>query len=123
MKKNSSGGRKKLQGYRAMLGLGIGLSSIALSLPAHASIPNQGCSETPTASSAAANFSSVQVSQELAFLRQIDLSGDLGFGRKQLLTATCSGACNPDGSGSYTQEPGCTYTQTCGGGTKKPLQS
>jgi hypothetical protein len=110
---------KKLQPYRMLLGLGIGLSSMMFAMPANASVPSEGCSAVPAP--ATQNLSTVQVSKELEFLRRIDFHGNLGFDNSRLLIATCSGTCNADGSGSYTQEPGCTYTQTCGGGGKKTL--
>ena len=121
MKKHLSSARKKLQPYRMLLGIGLGMASIGVAMPAHASVPTQGCSDSAPPSTIA-TFSHVQVSKELAFLRQFDLHENLGFGSNKLLAATCSGTCNPDGSGSYSQEPGCTYTQTCGGGGKKALQ-
>lgn len=119
MKKHLSSAKKKLQPYRMLLGIGLGIGTIGVAMPAHAFVSTQGCSDSAAASSTA-KFSSIQVSSELTFLRQMDLHGNLGFGSNKLLAATCSGTCNADGSGSYSQEPGCTYTQTCGG--KKPLQ-
>ncbi|HLJ27835.1 MAG TPA: hypothetical protein VKY85_14075 [Candidatus Angelobacter sp.] len=107
---------KKLQKYRVLLGFGIGLGSMAIAAPAHASVPTRGCSDVAPAASVA-NFSTVQVSRELAFLRRLDLHENLGFGNN-LVAATCTGTCNPNGSGSYAQEPGCSYTQSCGGKPK-----
>lgn len=111
---------KKQQSYRLLLGLGIGLGSMVVAMPANASVPSEGCAAVPAP--AAVNFSTVKVSKEVEFLRRLDLEGNLRFAGSNLLVAVCTGTCNKDGSGSYTQEPGCTYTQTCGGGGKGALQ-
>lgn len=121
MEKKSFAGNKKSQPFRMLLGLGLGVGSICIAMPAHASVPTQGCSDSVSPSSIA-TLSHVQVSRELAFLRQIDLHQDLGFaGSKLLADSTCSGSCGSDGSAHYSQSAGCTYTQTCGG-NPKPLQ-
>jgi len=104
------------QPYRFLLSLGIGIGSMAVGMRAHASVPTEGCSVVPTA--ATVNFSTVQVSKELEYLRRLDLHDSLGFDNNRLLMATCSATCTADGGGTYTQEPGCTYTQTCGGRPK-----
>jgi len=115
MKTKLTSTKSKLHPYRVLLGLGLGIGSITVAAPAHAFVPTQGCSGTGRASNTA-NFSSVEVSREVAFLRQIGLHENLGFASHKILAdAACTGTCNADGSGSYSQQPGCTYTQTCGG--------
>jgi len=106
---------KKLHPYRMLLGLGLGIGSMTVAMPAHASTSTQGCDAT--AASRTANFSSVQVGKELAFLRRLDLHDNLGFGSSKLLLAdaACTASCGADGSANYSQSAGCTYTQTCGG--------
>ena len=119
MKRKSVAGNKRSQPFRILLGLGLGMASIGVAMPAHASVPTQGCSDSAPPSTIA-TFSHVQVSRELAFLRQIDLHETLGFaGNKLLADSTCSGSCGADGSAHYSQSAGCTYTQTCGGNPKQ----
>ncbi|HLJ27834.1 MAG TPA: hypothetical protein VKY85_14070 [Candidatus Angelobacter sp.] len=115
MKKDSAGPKFKPP-YRVLLGIGI--ASVAFAMPAHASVPTPGCSDVAPAPNVA-NFSSVEVSRELAFLRRIDLHQSLGFANSSLLAdATCTGSCGSDGSAHYSQAAGCTYNQTCGGNPK-----
>jgi hypothetical protein len=95
--------------------LGIGIASMAFAFPAHASVPTQGCSDLAQGSNA--TLSKPDVSSELTFLRQMSLHDNLGFEKHRLL-ATCTATCTADGGGTYSQEPGCTYTQTCGGRPK-----
>jgi hypothetical protein len=114
MKTRNLPSTSKRKRYRFLFSLGIGISSMAVGAPVHASIPPESCSAPQAATTA--NFSTIQVSKELEYLRRLDLHENLGFATKNLLIQTaCSATCSADGGGTYTQTPGCTYTQTCGG--------
>ncbi|HLJ27833.1 MAG TPA: hypothetical protein VKY85_14065 [Candidatus Angelobacter sp.] len=120
--------RRKSRSHPLLLGLGIGIASITAATPAHANALPTACASEPVTNTTI-QLSDDELLQRIATLRR-------GVGLENLhdkilpllgpnqLTASCFGQMTGGGGCGYSQEPGCSYTQNCGGGgSPKTLQS
>jgi hypothetical protein len=120
--------RKKTRSHPLLLGLGIGIASVAVATPLHATAPNVSCTSAPAISSNA-QLSDDDVLQRIATLRQIGLDSLhdklTPLPGPNQLESSCFGQATGGGGCTYSQDTGCSYTQNCGGtgGGKGTLQS
>lgn len=125
MKSTTTGRKKSRRPF--LLGLGVGIASVVAVTPAHASTPNVGCTVAPLTTPVA--LSDEEVARRISTLRQVGLDSLSEKVRSLLgpnrLESSCFGQMTGGGGCTYSQEPGCNYTQNCGGGggTKAALES
>lgn len=126
MKRRNKKGKGALASHPLLLGLGIGIASVAAVAPAHANTLPVSCTNGPEAS-LTRQLSSEEVLERIATLRRGIGLDDLHDKVRALLgpnrlEANCFGQSTPNGGCGYSQDSGCSYTQDCSGGGKKALQ-
>jgi len=117
MKIRSKKTSKKPGSHSLVLGLSLGIASMASATPAHTNTLPAGCS--PAAAANSLQLSNDDLLQTIATLRQRTglenlhdkiLASVVGANPREM---NCFGQSVGAGACGYSQEPGCAYTQKC----------